>query len=281
MGSSPRKAQRELGYELKKLRLQTGLSAANFGAPHGWSQSKVSKSERGDTLLPPDDVRTWAEAAGASEDTITDLVDKATELEAESKSWAATHGTLADRNAYIGTVEALSTTVRNFQPSLVAGLLQTADYARRVLTFIDPDGEHDNAAAVAKRVDRQTVLYDVSKQFEFVMTEGALRWRPGPPALMRAQLDRILSISTLPNVTIGILPHGQQATMLHLNGFTIFDYADHPFVLVETYHKDGRYDDEERLAIYRRVFADLRAAAVTGEEASAVIQQMITDLPPD
>lgn len=281
MGSSPRKAQRELGYELKKLRLQAGLSAANFGAPHGWSQSKVSKSERGDTLLPPDDVRTWAESAGADEDTITDLVAKATELEADSKSWAATHGTLADRNAYIGTVEALSTTVRNFQPSLVAGLLQTADYARRVLTLIDPDGEHDNAAAVAKRVDRQTVLYDVSKQFEFVMTEGALRWRPGPPSLMRAQLDRILSIATLPNVTIGVLPHEQEATMLHLNGFTIFDYADRPFVLVETYHLDDRIDDETIVASYRQVFAGLREAAVTGDDAATVIQQALADLPAD
>ncbi|OLT12954.1 hypothetical protein BJF79_03375 [Actinomadura sp. CNU-125] len=279
MTSKPTKAQRDLGRELRRLREGTGLSAARFGQPHGWSQSKVSKSERGGTLLSPSDVEKWARAAGADEDTTARIVDLATELAAESKDWSARRGSLADRNAYIGDVEAGSTSVHNFQPSAVSGLLQTADYARRVLMLIDPDNEHKTADAVARRLERQTLLYDVSKRFEFVLTEGALRWRPGPPALMRAQLDRVMSVATLPNVTIGILPQDRQAEMLQLNGFTIFDHGDRPFVLVETYHEDGRRDDEETVASYRRVFSRLLDEAIVGDEAMSLTRRLMDTLP--
>ncbi|GAA3957253.1 helix-turn-helix transcriptional regulator [Actinomadura viridis] len=281
MSAQPRRRRQELGAELRKLRKSTGMNSTAFGASCGWSQSKVSKSERGATLLSPEDVKVWANKAGADRATVDRLVALAVELSSEDLNWSPEQGKLSERNAYIGEVERESAGLHNFQPSAISGLLQTADYARRVMTLLDVGDEHDVAAAVAKRMDRQTVLYDASKTLEFLLTEGALRWRPGPPALMLPQLDRLLSLATLPNVTIGVLPFDRQATTLYLNGFTIFDHPEDPFVLVETYHGERRFRDEDKLAQYRAAFSRLRESAATGTEATALIRRIMDETPRD
>jgi hypothetical protein len=62
----------------------------------------------------------------------------------------------------------------------VPGLLQTAEYIRRVFQVFtwDPAGmePHDTSAALAARLRRQEALYDESRQFDFIVTEAALRW---------------------------------------------------------------------------------------------------------
>jgi transcriptional regulator with XRE-family HTH domain len=278
MTAKPSPARRSFGAELRQLRKAAGLSQAEAASRTGWSQSKVSKSERGATLLPPEDVRVWARLTGADQETSDRLVGLAVDLNTEDADWSADEGEFAERNIYIGDVERDSAGLRNFQPSAVSGLLQTADYARRVMTLLDRRGEHDVPAAVAARAERQTILYDTSKRFEFVLTEGALRWRPGPPELMLAQLDRLLSIATLPNVSIGVLPFDREATALYVNGFTIFDHPDDPFVLVESYGGERRFHDEKTLGKYRSVFAELHESALTGSEATDVIRRLMDDL---
>lgn len=257
------------------------MNSTDFGMACGWSQSKVSKSERGVTLLSPEDVRVWAQKTGADQETSDRLVGLAVDLKTEVMDWTPEEGELAERNVHIGDVERESAGLKNFQPSAISGLLQTADYTRRVMTMLDTRSEHDLSAAVAARTNRQTILYDTSKRFEFILTEGALRWRPGPGTVMLAQLDRLLSIATLPNVTVGILPFDRQAETLYLNGFTIFEHPDDPFVLVETYGGERRYHDGETIGSYREVFARLHAAAVTDTDAAEVIRRIMSDIPRD
>lgn len=281
MSPQPSRRRQEFGAELRRLRKSTGLNTTDFGASCGWSQSKVSKSERGATLLSPDDVKAWARKADADQATIDQLVALAVELSSEDLTWSPEQGELSERNAYIGEVERESTGLHNFQPSAISGLLQTADYARRVMTLLDVGDEHDVGAAVTKRMERQAILYETSKNFEFLLTEGALRWRPGPLAVMRAQLDRLLSLATLPNVTIGVLPFDRQASTLFLNGFTIFDHPEDPFVLVETYHGERRFRDEDKITKYREAFTRLRESAVTGSDGEAVIRRIMDEIPRD
>lgn len=272
--------RQHLARELLRLRTQTGLSGHQFGIRINASQSKVSKSERGLTLPAPETVRAWAVEAGADDDAVEQLVALAVECSRDLKSWAAEQGTFTTRNRAIGDVERSVTRLHNFQPSAVSGLLQTADYARRVITLLDPDGSRDVASAVAARMDRQTVLYDQDKEFVFLLAEGALRWRPGPPTLMLAQLDRLISLATLPNVTVGVLPFDQSADNLFLNGFTIFEHPDDPFVLVETYTNEEHIRDQASVDAYRQVFTRLRESAEVGAAAVAVLRRVMADLVP-
>ncbi len=83
--------------------------------------------------------------------------------------------------------------IRNFQPTVIPGLLQTAEYTRSVLAL---GKTTDRAAALAARLERQQVLHEPGRRFEFVISEQVLRWAPGPLA-QAGQIDRLLSLMTL------------------------------------------------------------------------------------
>lgn len=271
-------AHRQLIAELKELRESANLSGQRLGVLLDWSQSKVSKIENGRTRPSGSDVMAWARVTGATDQQTAEMVSLVEAVSTETRTWSSRQGSLATRNSEIARIEAETTHLQNFQPSVVSGLLQTAEYARRVITMLDVSGDKDVAAAVAIRMERQTVLYDQEKTFEFLLTEGALRWRPGPPSLLLPQLDRLVSIATLPNVTVGVLPAGDEAVALYVNGFTIFGIPDDPLVLVETLHREQRLNDEADLALYRGAFARMWDAAATGDNAAVLIRRIMADV---
>lgn len=277
MASPASRERRQLVAELKRLREARGLSGQRLGDQLGWSQSKVTKIENGRTRPSVADVEAWTAATGAPAATRAELVALAETTATETRAWAPRHGTLAARNLEIGQAEQETTHLQNFQPAVFPGLLQTADYARRVLALLDMSGERDLAAAVAVRMERQTVVYDQGKRFEFLLTEGALRWRPGPAGLMLAQLDRLLSVATLPNVTVGVLPHRQEQVALHTNGFTIFDVPDDPFVLVETLTQELYLREDRDLMTYRQAFSRMRDTAMVGADAITMIRNVMSE----
>lgn len=273
-GKSLSRTHRQLVAELKRLREGADLSGHRLADALSWSQSKVSKIENGRTRPAVEDVQQWANATGANAETLADLISLTEEVAAEPRAWSG----LADRNKEIRQVEVETTHLKNFQPAVVSGLLQTADYARRVMALIGVSTPEEVSAAVAVRLDRQAVLYDQSKKFEFILTEAALRWRPGSPAMMLAQMDRLISLSTLPNVTIGVLPLNQEASLLHTNGFTIFEGIRKPFVLVEALSDERRLDDEQSLTLYRDAFTKAREHALTDAEAVTFVRRLMSEL---
>ena len=88
----------------------------------------------------------------------------------------------------------------------------------------------------------------------------------------------VADVSTLPNVTIGVLPFRQEAALLYTNGFTIFEGIRRPFVLVESLSDDRRLDDELSLSRYRAAFEQARQAAVVGAEATVFLRALMADL---
>jgi hypothetical protein len=115
------------------------------------------------------------------------------------------------------------------------------------------------------------VLYDEGRQFEFVLTEAALRWRPGPVGLALGQLDRLLSIATLPNVRLGVVPWDREVAAVPANGFTVFDTGEEAVVLVETLTTESLLTGERHLEVYRDAFARFREAALFGPDAATAI----------
>jgi hypothetical protein len=153
------------------------------------------------------------------------------------------------------------------------------EYARRVFAAGHPDaGPADIAATVAARMNRQAILYDETKHLEFILTEAAMRWRLGPESLMRAQVDRIITVSGLGNVTVGIIPQAAEANVWHDHGFNILQDRDDdgdPVVHVETLTNGLTITDPADIGVYRDAFTQLRRLAVTGAEAQALLGQII------
>ena len=205
MATSP--SQRRLAAALKQLRARSGLSASDLGRLLGWTQTRVSRTENGGRRVSVLEAVAWAEATSAPPDLRAEVTELAEETARDVRSWWSVHaGGMADRQREIAALEASATLVRNTQ-HMVPGLLQTADYARHALTLANVSGQSDLAAAVAARMRRQDVLYDPAKRFDYVLPESALRLRVADdPAVMRAQADRLLSLDTLPNISIAVLP---------------------------------------------------------------------------
>jgi transcriptional regulator with XRE-family HTH domain len=243
----------------------------------GVSQSKVSKIETGALAPSREEIETWARATGAPRQVTADLLARRQRVEVEYRNWRSTYRPGAQqRQEEIRELEAEARTIRVFQPSLVPGLLQTAEYAQlRISQWAELTSSGGVKEAVAVRMARQDALYDPTRSFQFVLTEGALRARLCPPQGLIAQLDRIGSLATLPNVSLGILPWETDLPTAPLHAF---EMLDEELVTVETFSGEQQLRDPEEIAIYTTIFGMLDAAALHGDEARAVLARIAADL---
>jgi transcriptional regulator with XRE-family HTH domain len=266
-----------LAHALRDLRQQAGLSTYELAQRLGWSQSVVSRTERGVTAAGPADVREWCSATGAPEAQSDSLISAAEALATQTRSYRQAHSRgLARRQQDIGEVIASSSRYRAFGLAEVPGLLQTPLYAAKILEIADVSGQRDIREAVAARMNRQALLYDPARSFEFVIAEWAFEYRAGPPDVMRGQAAKIIDAMTLPNVFVGIVPRNADPGVIAITGFVIYEPPDGPWVLVE--HLTGETDVRARedVAVYEQTFAGLREAAVTGKAAESVMRALMT-----
>jgi len=259
---------------LLKLRTAANLTSRVLAERINISQSKVSRVERGKALPTAEEVTAWAQATGADPDTLSELLAELDAALTEFATWqVALRDGLAGHQEQIRELETTAAVVHSYQMAVIPGLLQTAEYARRVFQLADPGSDQDYASAVARRLDRQQALYDETRQFEFLLTEHALRVRVGPASLVAPQLDRIAQISTLSNVTIGVIPSTALATTMVMHAFILFEPFDDEegsFVVVELVHGEVFVSDPQGLKLYHDRLNRLRQMAVFGDDARAL-----------
>lgn len=126
----------------------------------------------------------------------------------------------------------------------------------------------DRAAATAARLERQRVLRSGDHQFVFLLAEQTLRTRIGTAEIMVEQLDRILGVMALTNVSIGIIP---AAAGLGAHTQTAFWIFDDDLVKVETLTAALDITRPDEIEIYVTVFDQMRRAARYGRRARALI----------
>jgi transcriptional regulator with XRE-family HTH domain len=262
-----------LAERLYGLRKDAGLTQAGLAADLGWPPTKLSKIENGNQVPSADDIRAWVTGCGHPE-AADDLLDILADIQTVSRRWKqrVRGGLAAIQEDYDRRVRA-ATSIRNAEILFIPGLLQTAGYARSILERdAKTYGTGDADAAVATRMQRQDVLYDPGKTFQFVITEAALRMLIAPAQVMAGQLDRLLSLN-LDNVTLGIIPMGVELDTLPVQGLLILD----DMAILETTDEE-REAGEEESAMYAGVFGRLMAEAVTEEEARRLIAAAAADL---
>jgi hypothetical protein len=166
---------------------------------------------------------------------------------------------------------------RVFEATVIPGLLQTPEYARarfaegiRRLNL-----PNDINEAVQGRIQRQEILYRADKRFHFVLTEAALRLRLCAPEVLLGQLDRLISLSQLPNVRLGIIGFQTQYATSPWHGFWLYDNQK---VLVETMSAGLDLRQPQEIELYATAFDQLAADANYGRSARAIITRVIDDL---
>ncbi|QIJ60579.1 helix-turn-helix transcriptional regulator [Streptomyces sp. JB150] len=82
---------------------------------------------------------------------------------------------------------------------------------------------NDVVEAVAARMDRARVLREGDHRFAILVEEAVLRYRMGNAEVMAGQLGHLLSIMSLPAVSLGVVPFSAERGMWPLETFSIYD----------------------------------------------------------
>jgi transcriptional regulator with XRE-family HTH domain len=271
-----------LGARLRELRAREGISGINLAGRLGWVQSKISRIETGRQLPTEEDVRAWAAATDVDDALLDELLRQLRGLRGEHIPWrrGATDAVQTGTQRSMMELAAEATVVRNFELAVVPGLLQTADYARvRLAENIELHGApgDDLEDALLLRIQRQQVLYDSSKQFQFVVTESVLRMLLCPVDVMRGQLDRLTALIGMSNVELGVIPTDARLPLAPLHGFVMFDDT----ITVETWAEEQTWQTSAEAERFGRIFGRLHEVARHGEDAREIIRNTLATLPAD
>ncbi|MEV7013036.1 helix-turn-helix transcriptional regulator [Streptosporangium sp. NPDC051022] len=197
-----------VGAQLRRLREARGVTREEAGKAIRASHSKISRLELGRTGLKRRDVADLLTLYD-----VTDDAERATLLslteQAGMPGWWQAYGDVVPGwfDAYLG-LEQAACVIRSYEVQFVPGLLQTEDYARAVIQLGRRNVTgHEVERRVALRMRRQEILYrpDPPKLW-IVIDETALRRLIGGATTMRAQIEHLIRISELPQVTVQIMP---------------------------------------------------------------------------
>lgn len=105
-------------------------------------------------------------------------------------------------------LEVRATILKTYEPLIWPGLLQTEKYAYAVNSAWQVvDAERDPAGDASDRMKRQAIFDRTPPpSFGAIVDESVLYRRIGPNAVMRAQLEHVLSMSERTRVSVQVLP---------------------------------------------------------------------------
>ncbi|MEO3928208.1 helix-turn-helix transcriptional regulator [Micromonosporaceae bacterium B7E4] len=279
--SAARQGQEALGIRLRELRKMAGLTGRALAALTGQHYTRVSKIEHG--VQPPtdSDIRAWCRACDADDeapDLIATLrVVESAYLEFRRQSRAGMKRVLG---AHTMALYEQTSLFRIYEHNVIPGLFQTADYSAAMLSFwIDfLETPNDLDEAIAARMERQRVLYQRGKRFVAVLEEQALRTWFGDAATQAGQLDRLLALMSLPNVSVGIIPLMAERPAVASAGFWVFDDS---LVALETPTASIEVTRPQEIELYGRMFERFQVAARYGPEARVLVTRTIDELGKD
>ncbi|WP_371781452.1 helix-turn-helix domain-containing protein [Streptosporangium subroseum] len=270
MSTSVQQAREALGTRLSEIRKDANLTGRALAALCGWHFTKVSKIEHGTQNASEDDLRAWCQHCRA-ESKLPDLIATVRTIESMYVEWRRTMRA-GLKNSQVSSVPLYERThtFRVYEMLVLPGLLHTAEYAAAIFNywvgFLDiPDDVNE---AVAARMERQRVLYNGDRRFMFVIEEQALHTHVGDAEIMAGQLDRLLAITSLPRVSLGIIPRGGERRTFAQGSFWLFDDLR---VQLEGISAGIEITQPGEIVLYSRMFALLQESAVYGADARALI----------
>ncbi|HEX6352460.1 helix-turn-helix transcriptional regulator [Actinophytocola sp.] len=268
--------QRRVSAELRAWRIKRGLSCKEVARALGWSESKVSRMETGERGLYADDVAAvlgFLRVPAEIRQELMELVRSGNERNWHEIGGAPISRLLRDLIRY----ETVATAIYNFEPLLVPGLVQTAEYARTLMRKAATnrtDQEIENMVAV--RMNRKRVLDRADPaRLSLIIEEMALRRAMDDPAMMVGQLQYLQAASVRQHIRIQVLPFDAEAAIATQGPLIILECPDQPTLCYE----DGRttatfLEDEEFIGRARLAWKRLSAAARSEEDSRHLIAEV-------
>lgn len=258
---------RRLGIALRQYREAAGYTLESAADEINSTRSTLSRYENAQTLISPASVRALLTLYGIGGEELAATIQLA--KDARKPGWWVSYSYVLDRRTIdFIALEAEATAISNFEPSVVPGMLQTADYIRGVMRGGPHTlGDSEVEQRVQARLDRQQRLTDnLPPIFDAIIDEGALLRPVGDQSAMNAQLAHLLKMSDLPNITVQVIPlvagyHRGTRGSLHILEFA--DPEDPIIASVETVAGQMIIDRPGELRTCAKIMEHLRAVALS------------------
>ncbi|MFE7276075.1 helix-turn-helix domain-containing protein [Streptomyces sp. NPDC057623] len=276
--SSVQQARHALGRRLREIRVDAGLTARELARHADWHESKCSRLENGRTSPSDADIRTYTALCDALDQT-ADLIATARGIEGAYIQWRRMERAGLRRvQQSVKPLFERTHRFRAYQSWVLPGLLQTPAYTRAVLGTVAHlrDVSDDVDAAVAVRMERQRILHTGDHRFAMLVEEWVLRTVIGDHETMAGALGHLISVASLPAVSLGIIPLGTpRGAGWPVESFTLYDDAQ---VNVELVSAHLTVTQPSEIADYAKAFTELSAIAVYGTQARSLITAAIDAL---
>jgi hypothetical protein len=271
-----------VGSQLRRLRMQRGLTREQAGEALRASEWKIHRLENGQVGFKERDLVDLLDLYG-----VTDAVEIASLItlarEASQPGWWQQYGDVlaAWFRAYVD-LESAASLIRCYEGQLVPGLLQTEDYARSVIRGALEDGPEEIERRVGLRMARQTLLgRPDAPRLWVVLDEAALRRPVGGRKVMRAQLQRLIQATEMPNVILQVIRMQAGAHPAMVGAFSILRFADPdlPDVvyvehLTNALYLDKREDVERYLHVMEAISVRAEAPGRTAEILDEIVREV-------
>ncbi len=274
--SGPSVRSRRLAITLRKLRRATGMTGADVAKSVDMSGSKISRVESAESGIYLDDVEKLLDFYGVTKKQRVYLLDLARHAEQlgllriNNTNLPEDWQTWADFEDEAGSL-------LHFQPLVIPGLLQTAEYARTLIKATGHGLTDDQVdALVASRIARQGLLNRANPlRFHVIIDQSAVERPFGGPGAHARQVRHLADISELDNVTVQVLPTAAGLNA-GLNGpFVILEYDDDPsLVLLENKISSIFLDEPEQIEVFEAMWSDLRELALGSGETVEFLKRL-------
>nr|MDT0661702.1 helix-turn-helix transcriptional regulator [Micromonospora sp. DSM 115978] len=277
---SPYARRLRLGAELRALRVAAGLTGAGLADLAGVDRTHVSKVETGnvrpmraitkliDALLPEGGDR-YRSLVRVAQDGL------------EPGWWTSReYAGMGERQARIADLECGALTIREFQPAMLPGLVQTRAYAQhRAEVALASGADFDPGATLRGRERRQQRFADPAAGYDLILEPQAVMRAPVPPLVMAEQLRHLLQLATRPNIRIRVLPVDAPIgdSYVPRSPFALYRYpdpADPLLVTVDTVTTDLVVSDPQEAAQFEKMLIELDAVVLSDNESTVLIQQV-------
>ena len=216
-----------LGNQLRQLREASGITTGAAGHAIRASHAKISRMELGRVSFKERDVADLLTLYG-----VTDENDRAAFLalarRANEPGWWHHYGDILPSwfEMYLG-LEQASSVIRTYEPQLIPGLLQTQEAARAVIRMGHPHASvEDIDRRVALRMKRQRVLTQPDGPNLWAVVDEAALWRLDGRSALQGQIQYLLEMAELPNITLQVMPFYSGAHAAVGGPFTMLRFSE-------------------------------------------------------
>lgn len=279
--SAPTARRRRLGLELRRLREAAGIKLDQVAAQIELTTSTLSRIETGKAPCRTTYLTAMLDIYGVTDPQQIQLL-KDMAREGQRKGWWADYDDITTEfGIYVG-LEEVAASLRAFETQAVHGLLQTRDYARAVLCALDRKASAESIDRLTElRMKRQEALTRPDSPLELwvILDEAVLRRPVGGPAVMRAQLGRLLEVTELPNATVQVLPFSQGAHAGMIGPFCLMEFPgeDPPTAYIDSPAGNIFLDKPHQVRRWAEAFDQLRADAMSPGASRQLVAKLSTE----